>query len=153
MGVVVQTLAEEVAEEGHRRLHSYESLAVESKDGQEQDRVGLEMKGLDPVVFQDGGEERGERRHQPDKDAMEEEGVYRLLRGPLLYGARPDQGPPVLLGLGRIPWKHGNEIHILGKGALQERRRQGMTLRLCLLLPAGLGRERRGAGSGRRQLE
>ena len=107
------------------------------------------MKGLDPIVVQDGGEERGLRRHQPGEDAMKEEGVYHPLRGPLCYGVGPDQGPPVLAGLGRYPWEHGIKIHILGEGALQERRSRGRTLHLRLLL----AKERRGVGYGRRWLE
>ena len=59
MSTVVQAQAEEVAEEGNRRLHANESLTVESKDGQEQDGVGLEMKSLDPIVVQENGEEPG----------------------------------------------------------------------------------------------
>ncbi|KAE8791164.1 retrotransposon unclassified [Hordeum vulgare] len=64
----------------------------------------------------------------------EEEGVYRPRRGPLLYDARPDQGSPVLTGLDRGPWKHGDEIRVLGEGAIQERRSQGWTMPLWLLL-------------------
>lgn len=73
---------------------------------------------MDPIVVQDSGEEPGERWHHPSVNTMKEKGVYRPGRVPLLYGVGPDQGPPVFAGLGRGPWKHGDEIRVLGEGAV-----------------------------------
>ena len=117
--------AEEMVEEGHQRLHAHESLAVEGKDKQEQDGVGLEMKGLNPTVVEDGGEERGERRDKLGEDAMKEERIDRPGRGPLLRGAAPHQGLPTLVCLVHRRREHRDKVSILGNGGLRKRWQDG----------------------------
>ena len=63
-------------------LHPHEGLAVESKDRQEEDGVGLKKKRMDLVVVRDGEEEPGERRHEPRKEAVEEKGKNAPAKAP-----------------------------------------------------------------------
>ena len=43
-----------MTEERHGGPHTHEGLAIEGEDGQEEDGVGLKMKGLDLIVVEDG---------------------------------------------------------------------------------------------------
>ena len=49
----------------HGRHHPDIRLTVEGKDRQEKDGVGMEMKGLQPVMAEDGIKEVGEGGNQP----------------------------------------------------------------------------------------
>ena len=54
--------------------HAQVRLAVVGKDGQEEDRLGMEVQRLQPVVVENLIKVVGERRDQPDSNAAREEG-------------------------------------------------------------------------------
>ena len=58
-----------MAKQHHGRHHAQVRLAVVGEDGQEEDGVGMKMKGVDLVMAEDGVEEVGEGGNQPDDDA------------------------------------------------------------------------------------
>ena len=70
-----------MAQERHRRHHAQVRLTVVGKDGQEEDRVGMKMQRLQPVVVEDFIKEIREGRNQPDGDAAREEGKMVLSSG------------------------------------------------------------------------
>ena len=54
-----------MAQERHGRHHAQVRLTVVGKDGQEEDRVGMEMQRLQPVVVEDLIKEIGEGGTNP----------------------------------------------------------------------------------------
>ena len=57
---LADTKEEEMAKQRHGRYHAQVCLAVVGEDGQEEDRVGMEMQRLQPVMGKDLIEEVGE---------------------------------------------------------------------------------------------
>ena len=49
-----------MAQQSHGRHHAEVRLAVVGEDRQEKNQVGMKMKGLQPVMAEDGVEEVGE---------------------------------------------------------------------------------------------
>ena len=99
----------------------------------------MKMKGLDPVVIEDGKEETGERGDEPSKDAVQEEGIDGLTQRFQLDGAEPDHRLPSFIVAGCHQREHGGEVLLLGYGRDTEgrlrvgSRTRGRSGRLCFL--------------------
>ena len=72
---------EEMAQERHGRHHAQVHLTVVGKDGQEEDRVGMEMQRLQPIVVGDFIKEIREGRNQPTATLLEKKGKKVLPSG------------------------------------------------------------------------
>jgi hypothetical protein len=85
-------------EEGNQRRDADERLTPEGKDRQSGDTVGVKVKHRNLIVLQGGGEERGERRDQPGRDAMKDEGVHHGRKTAEAHGGRPHLSGAPLVG-------------------------------------------------------
>ena len=63
-----------MAQERHRRHHAQVRLTVVGEDGQEEDRVGMEMQCLQTVVVEDFIKEIRERGTNPTATLLEKKG-------------------------------------------------------------------------------
>ena len=72
---VLDPKEEEVAQQSHGRHHPDVCLTVEGRDRQEENRVAVKMKGLQPVMAEDGVEEVGEGGNKACDDGVREEGI------------------------------------------------------------------------------
>ena len=90
-----------MAQERHGRHNAQVHLTVVGKDGQEEDRVGMEMQRLQPVVVEDFIKETREGRNQPDGDAAREEGEEGAPLRLWLVGREPELRLPPLIALPR----------------------------------------------------
>ena len=81
--------------------HTQLWLAIVGEDGQEKDRVGMEVQRLQPVVVKDLIKEIGEGRNQPDGDAAREEGEEGASLGLRHIGGDPELRLPFLVALPR----------------------------------------------------
>ena len=64
-----------MAKERHGWHNAQVRLAVEGKDQQEEDSVGMKIEGVEIIMAEDGVEEVRERGDQPDEDALREERI------------------------------------------------------------------------------
>jgi hypothetical protein len=95
---------EEASEQPHRRLHPHEHLTEVDEDGHHRNRVGREVRQLEPVILQQREEEGRQRRHQPSQGVCrkEDEVLWPHVgqrRGPMLQlrcetGRLPPHQPP-----------------------------------------------------------
>ena len=92
--VAVHTEVEEVAEHRDRGHHSHEHLAVEGEDGQEEDRVGMNVEHVEATMLENGIEEAGEGRNHPRADVVQEEGITGTVRGLRHGGGNLERGIP-----------------------------------------------------------
>ena len=90
-----------MAQERHRWHHTQVRLTVIGKDGQEEDRVGMEMQRLQPVVVEDFIKEIRKGRNQPDGDAAREEGEEGAPLRLRLVGRKPELRLPPFIALPR----------------------------------------------------
>ena len=63
-----------MAEQHHGRHYPYERLAVEGKDRQEEDRVGMKMEGVEIIMAEDGVEEPEKGGTSPAKTMCKKKG-------------------------------------------------------------------------------
>ena len=105
-----------MAEEHHRGPHAYESLAVEAKDKQGKNEVGLKVKGADLVVLEDGVEELVGGRNQPSKEVLEEEVVDGPRQTAPRHGAGPNLGGTPLIAVADRQREHRIEVLLLSDG-------------------------------------
>ena len=110
-----------MAQERHGRHHAQVRLTVVGEDGQEEDRVGMEMQRLQPIVVEDFIKEIRERGDQPNGGAAREEGEegdpFRLR----LVGGEPKLRLPPLIALTRCQQAHGGEALLRDGGRLEGR--------------------------------
>ena len=83
-----------MVQERHGRHHTQVRLTLVGKDGQEEDRVGMEMQRLQPIVVEDFIKEIREGRNQPDGDAAREEGEEGAVLGLRHVGGKTELGLP-----------------------------------------------------------
>ena len=112
-----------MAEQRNGGLHPHEGLAVEGEDGEEEDRVGLKVEGMNHVMREHGVEKLKEGRDEPRKDVVEEEGEDRTRQGSLLGGANPKLGLSSLVVIARCQREHGGEMPDFSDGGQAEGRR------------------------------
>ena len=112
---------EEVVEHGDGGHHPHERLAVEGKDGQKEDRVGMEMEHVVAVMVENGVEEAGERRNQPCPNVVQEEGIEGVVRGLRLGEGEPKHRLSPFAVIARRREKRNLEL-LLGNGGRDQHR-------------------------------
>ena len=75
------TKEEEMAKQRHERHHAQVRLTVVGEDGQEEDRVGMDMQRLQTVVVEDFIKEIRERDTNPTATLLEKKGKKVLSSG------------------------------------------------------------------------
>ena len=108
-----------MAQKRHGRHHAQVRLTVLGKDGQEEDRIGMEMQRLQPIVVADFIKEIREGRNQPNGDAAREEGEEGAPLRLRLIGCKPKLRLPPLVALSRCQRVHGGEALLCDGGRLK----------------------------------